>query len=320
MASLSQLIDSSEILNEAQLKAQREGALFAPQEQPSYEPKRDHEPHPFSSPRQEVVLRQSSDVPLSQPTSTSPSKPSSPALPKQDKKVMPYTHQESNPSYAFGPAVEETKLPMSVVPRNISFPERSFVSELDFTTVKTAFHLEDTYEITPVPITRQSWDNPQISSEQEHFIFPSLEGSAASSMQNQRLLSSPVDESQVLRASLEDPRQFAVKPLPQHVWLKCRVLRSPAGLFSLGSKFSLVTEEGLPLLSAKRVASSVRSYYRIAYSSEALTEDALLGRLHSNYLGSIFNLFDNGLAPGSREASEDNLREELASVTYVSSM
>jgi tubby-related protein 1 len=87
-------------------------------------------------------------------------------------------------------------------------------------------------------------------------------------------------------------------------------------LFKLGSKYSLITEEGKPILYAKRVAKCLRSYYRVAFTPETLDEQSLSARLQANFLGSAFCLYDNGA--DSQLTSMKPVREELAAVTYVS--
>mmetsp|Transcript_13572 Transcript_13572/g.25613 ORF Transcript_13572/g.25613 Transcript_13572/m.25613 type:complete len:374 (-) Transcript_13572:1205-2326(-) len=339
MDNLTKLIESTEILNEAQLKQQSEGILFAPKELPSYEPKRDLDPLPFSSPRQEVIIKQ----PL---PDIKPSVEEIPANKPSDQKVREMTFEEPfsidypvasflkqpqdlftnpNPSRSF----EDSKPSVFDLQRSFNsysgiapleeekFPATAGGKTEDFSTVKTAFYADDTYEMTPRPVMRQTFDEFVPTSERNLFQTDQAEHPRA--FIHDHAVNVPAETaSQQLRASLEDPKQFVSNPLPQNVWFKCRIIRSRAGLFNLGAKFTLYTEEAKELLSAKRVASSIRSYYRIAFSKDDLTEKGLVARLNSNYLGSVFTLFDQGLSPDAKGVSEDNLREELVSVAYVS--
>lgn len=356
MDNLTKLIDSTEILNEAQLKQQQEGGLFAPKELPVYEPKRDLESPVFSSPRQEVFISQQPQaldnpaLPPKQDTAPSSRKINSryeeplefePTVGEflKDYDAPAFTFEATKDPFEFGTSgfaaapkdfsqfnpndpIEESKLPACIAPRMINVPSKENSGEMKFSMVKTNIYPEETFEMTPRPVVRQVFDDFQATSER-NLISVDSQGFQAAKFLTAGDISEEAAEEQ-LRESLENPKVFVFNPLPQGVWMKCRVIKTASGLFSLGAKYSLETEDGQEILTAKRVAKSIRSYYRIAHNDEGLTEKGLIARLNSNYMGSVFNLYDNGLAPGAKGhpalTSEDNTREELATIAYVTAM
>lgn len=74
------------------------------------------------------------------------------------------------------------------------------------------------------------------------------------------------------------------------------------------------------LLAARKRKRSKTSNYLITIDPIDLKRDGenFIGKLRANYLGTQFTVYDNGKNPNKGSVTENDVREELISVIYVS--
>ncbi|XP_038048974.1 tubby-related protein 3-like [Patiria miniata] len=143
--------------------------------------------------------------------------------------------------------------------------------------------------------------------------------------------SPPVQEStKVMGASgggfdLSDLDAFVLRPAPQGLSVRCRISRDRKGVDrSMYPTYflHLETENGkkLFLLAARRRKKSTTSNYLLSTDATDLSRDAesFVGKLRSNFMGTHFTVYDNGVSPNKPGAMADgtNTRQELAAVIY----
>lgn len=96
----------------------------------------------------------------------------------------------------------------------------------------------------------------------------------------------------------------------------CTVTKKGEGIEKLSPKFFMtVYNNDLLVLSAKKQFNSTRKF-EFSLESEDFSDDNVVGRMKANFLGTIFNLYDNGKSP-SNSVSSNDLRQQLGSITYV---
>lgn len=117
---------------------------------------------------------------------------------------------------------------------------------------------------------------------------------------------------------------FVLKPAPDGVSVKCRVQREKRGMersmfptYYLYLEMETVSKK-LFLLAARKRKKSRSSNYLISTDAKDLSRDGknFVGKLRSNFLGTSFTIYDNGVNPTSRKASQASIRQELAAVHY----
>lgn len=119
---------------------------------------------------------------------------------------------------------------------------------------------------------------------------------------------------------------FVLKPAPDGVSVKCRVQREKRGMersmfptYYLYLEMETVSKK-LFLLAARKRKKSRSSNYLISTDAKDLSRDGknYVGKLRSNFLGTSFVVYDNGINPSSRKASFNQaaIRQELAAVHY----
>jgi hypothetical protein len=69
------------------------------------------------------------------------------------------------------------------------------------------------------------------------------------------------------------------------------------------------------ILAAKKILNSTNSNYEFSVDKE-FDEKSIVGRMNSNFVGTIFNLYDEGKKANEVEYIED-IRQQFATITYV---
>ncbi|XP_071791262.1 tubby-related protein 3-like [Asterias amurensis] len=118
---------------------------------------------------------------------------------------------------------------------------------------------------------------------------------------------------------------FVLRPAPQGVTVKCRISRDKKGMDrSIYPTYflHLETESGRKqfLLAARRRKKSTTSNYLLSTDPTDLSRDgeSFVGKLRSNFMGTHFTVFDNGISANKPGAMADgtNTRQELSAVVY----
>lgn len=150
----------------------------------------------------------------------------------------------------------------------------------------------------------------------------------------QQNIESPKQDLQALGAKLSPEgntitnlNEFVLKPAPDGMSVKCRVQREKRGMersmfptYYLYLEMETVSKK-LFLVAARKRKKSRSSNYLISTDAKDLSRDGknFVGKLRSNFLGTSFTIYDNGISPSSRKASFRNqaaIRQELAAVHY----
>uniref|UniRef100_A0A8B9T2X9 TUB bipartite transcription factor n=1 Tax=Anas platyrhynchos TaxID=8839 RepID=A0A8B9T2X9_ANAPL len=124
---------------------------------------------------------------------------------------------------------------------------------------------------------------------------------------------------------VDDLEEFAVRPAPQGVTVKCRITRDKKGMdrgMYPTYYLHLEREHGKKvfLLAGRKRKKSKTSNYLISIDPTDLSRggESFIGKLRSNLMGTKFTVYDNGVNPmkttSSLEASI--LRQELAAICY----
>jgi len=123
---------------------------------------------------------------------------------------------------------------------------------------------------------------------------------------------------------MNDPLAFLQTPLPSGLTLQCYINRYKEGVRKLYPKYELYLKENDEfLLAAKKRPHNKTSNYIISMEKDEVEKDSsgYLGKLRSNFVGTEFVLYDNGLNPKThRGAVQKSIRKELAGVIYQSNI
>uniref|UniRef100_A0A8B9F7R1 Tubby-like protein n=1 Tax=Amazona collaria TaxID=241587 RepID=A0A8B9F7R1_9PSIT len=151
-------------------------------------------------------------------------------------------------------------------------------------------------------------------------------GSATSKKSNKvRTASAPSPSTNEPLIDVDDLEEFAVRPAPQGVTVKCRITRDKKGMdrgMYPTYYLHLEREHGKKvfLLAGRKRKKSKTSNYLISIDPTDLSRggESFIGKLRSNLMGTKFTVYDNGVNPmkttSSLEASI--LRQELAAICY----
>lgn len=147
----------------------------------------------------------------------------------------------------------------------------------------------------------------------------------------QPVVEAPQQDLQIIGAELSSQgdtitnlTEFVSKPAPDGVSVKCRVQREKKGMersmyptYYLYLEMETVSKK-MFLLAARKRKRSRSSNYLISTDAKDLSRDGknFVGKLRSNFLGTSFTVYDNGVNPSSRKASKPDIRQELAAVHY----
>ncbi|XP_064423143.1 tubby protein homolog [Latimeria chalumnae] len=150
-------------------------------------------------------------------------------------------------------------------------------------------------------------------------------GSATSKKSNKETASAPTPPGNEPVIEVDDLEEFAVRPAPQGVTIKCRITRDKKGMdrgMYPTYYLHLEREDGKKvfLLAGRKRKKSKTSNYLISIDPTDLSRggESFIGKLRSNLMGTKFTVYDSGVNPvktaSSLEAS--NLRQELAAICY----
>ncbi|XP_068254757.1 tubby protein homolog isoform X4 [Nyctibius grandis] len=150
-------------------------------------------------------------------------------------------------------------------------------------------------------------------------------GSATSKKSNKEAASAPSPSTNEPLIDVDDLEEFAVRPAPQGVTIKCRITRDKKGMdrgMYPTYYLHLEREHGKKvfLLAGRKRKKSKTSNYLISIDPTDLSRggESFIGKLRSNLMGTKFTVYDNGVNPmkttSSLEASI--LRQELAAICY----
>ncbi|XP_051660217.1 tubby protein homolog isoform X5 [Manacus candei] len=150
-------------------------------------------------------------------------------------------------------------------------------------------------------------------------------GSATSKKSNKEAASAPSPSTNEPLIDVDDLEEFAIRPAPQGVTVKCRITRDKKGMdrgMYPTYYLHLEREHGKKvfLLAGRKRKKSKTSNYLISIDPTDLSRggESFIGKLRSNLMGTKFTVYDNGVNPmkttSSLEAS--TLRQELAAICY----
>ncbi|KAK2535727.1 Tub [Columba guinea] len=150
-------------------------------------------------------------------------------------------------------------------------------------------------------------------------------GSATSKKSNKEAASAPSPSTNEPLIDVDDLEEFAIRPAPQGVTVKCRITRDKKGMdrgMYPTYYLHLEREHGKKvfLLAGRKRKKSKTSNYLISIDPTDLSRggESFIGKLRSNLMGTKFTVYDNGVNPmkttSSLEASV--LRQELAAICY----
>ncbi|XP_015193926.1 tubby protein homolog isoform X2 [Lepisosteus oculatus] len=150
-------------------------------------------------------------------------------------------------------------------------------------------------------------------------------GSATSKKSNKEAASASTPPASEPAVDVDDLEEFALRPAPQGVTIKCRITRDKKGMdrgMYPTYYLHLEREDGKKvfLLAGRKRKKSKTSNYLISIDPTDLSRggESFIGKLRSNLMGTKFTVYDSGVnpmkTPSSVEAS--NLRQELAAICY----
>ncbi|XP_070543889.1 tubby-related protein 3-like isoform X2 [Ptychodera flava] len=152
---------------------------------------------------------------------------------------------------------------------------------------------------------------------------PPAPAQASSTQRKKNNESPPGGASNVLE--VEDLDKFVLAPAPQGVTIKCRITRDKKGMDrGMFPTYYLHMERDdgrkVFLLAGRKRKKSKTANYLISTDATDLSRDgeSFGGKLRSNFLGTHFTIYDNGINPGKPGALSDgsNIRQELAAAIY----
>uniref|UniRef100_H3CVG2 Tubby-like protein n=1 Tax=Tetraodon nigroviridis TaxID=99883 RepID=H3CVG2_TETNG len=168
-------------------------------------------------------------------------------------------------------------------------------------------------------------DEDEISSSSSQLNSNTRPGSATSKKSCKEVASAPTPTANEPAMDVDDLEEFALRPAPQGVRVKCRITRDKKGMDrGMYPTYYLHLEKDdgkkMFLLAGRKRKKSKTSNYLISIDPTDLSRggESFIGKLRSNLMGTKFTVYDSGLNPvkttGGLEA--DNLRQELAAICY----
>ena len=113
-----------------------------------------------------------------------------------------------------------------------------------------------------------------------------------------------------------------LNPIPQGVNMQCSIKRAKNGLALLYPIYHLYTNEGSKyMLSAKKLVMNSTSSYIITMDQNNFStkSNLYLGQVKSNFMGTEFKMYDNGLNPKKTKNSM-LIRNQLGVIYYESNI
>ena len=110
--------------------------------------------------------------------------------------------------------------------------------------------------------------------------------------------------------------------MPKGITLQCNILRKKDGIEKLFPKFYLyVNQTDKFLLAARKRPKNMTANYMISLDHDCFDKNSKfeVGKVRSNFMGTIFQVFDCGKNPKDTKIVEE-IRNQLAVVTYVNNI
>ncbi|XP_072408292.1 tubby-related protein 3-like isoform X3 [Chiloscyllium punctatum] len=168
-------------------------------------------------------------------------------------------------------------------------------------------------------------ENDNISSSQ---TYENVRPSSAVSKQSNKeptAASLPSSGSGLNLIEIDNLEEFALRPAPRGITIKCRITRDKKGMDrGLYPTYFMHLERDdgkkLFLLAGRKRKKSKTSNYLISVDATDLSReaDSYVGKLRSNLMGTKFTIYDNGVNPAKAVGllDETNTRQELAAICY----
>jgi len=125
-------------------------------------------------------------------------------------------------------------------------------------------------------------------------------------------------------------KSFLLEPLPRQAGMvECRIVRDRGGLSKLFPKYTLETDAGIFLMTAKKQTQNKTSNYAVSMSkadTNGKESESLLGKLRADFLGLEFVAYGTGMNPKKIDPKTPQAhaiqlaRQELLGVQYSSSV
>jgi len=153
---------------------------------------------------------------------------------------------------------------------------------------------------------------------------PEPEKPKASPQRGVKLRSANDTAGDVTQLDLSDMRKFLTTPLPKSAGtVQCNIRRAKASITGNPIYSVYLKNNETFLMSSKKRPQNKTSNYKICMSENDLSRDGAnyLGKLRSNFMGTEFQVFDNGHnGKDEPEFPDQGVRNELGAVTYAANV
>ena len=153
---------------------------------------------------------------------------------------------------------------------------------------------------------------------------PEPEKPKASPQRGVKLRSAGDTEGDVTQLDLSDMRKFLTTPLPKSAGtVQCNIRRAKTSMTGNPVYSVYLKNNETFLMCSKKRPQNKTSNYKICMSENNLSRDGgnYLGKLRSNFMGTEFQIFDNGHnGKDEPEFAEQGTRNELGAVTYAANV
>ncbi|XP_072340787.1 tubby-related protein 3-like isoform X3 [Scyliorhinus torazame] len=167
--------------------------------------------------------------------------------------------------------------------------------------------------------------NDNTSSSQSYENVRPLSATSKQSNKESTAASLPSPGSGLSLIEIDSLEEFALRPAPRGITVKCRITRDKKGMDrGLYPTYFMHLERDdgkkLFLLAGRKRKKSKTSNYLISVDATDLSReaDSYVGKLRSNLMGTKFTIYDNGVNPAKAIGllDEANTRQELAAICY----
>ncbi|XP_078076118.1 tubby-related protein 3-like isoform X1 [Mustelus asterias] len=168
-------------------------------------------------------------------------------------------------------------------------------------------------------------ENDNTSSSQSYENVRPLSATSKQSNKESAAASVPSPGSGLSLIEIDSLEEFALRPAPRGITVKCRITRDKKGMDrGLYPTYFMHLERDdgkkLFLLAGRKRKKSKTSNYLISVDATDLSReaDSYVGKLRSNLMGTKFTIYDNGVNPAKAVGllDEANTRQELAAICY----